>query len=120
MIDWVRKTAAGLGWPDKLVHFEHFSAPQAGGRFTVQLAVSGGSLEVSERQSFLEALEAAGLNPPYLCRGGACGQCETRVIACDGVLDHRDHWLSEADQRSGEKIMPCVSRVIGQSITIDR
>lgn len=120
MIDWVRKTAAGLGWPDKFVHFEHFSAPQSGTRFTVQLGISGGSIEVGERQSFLEALEAAGLNPPYLCRGGACGQCETQVMACDGVLDHRDHWLSEADQLSGKKIMPCVSRVRGQSITIDR
>lgn len=120
MIDWVRTTAAQLGWPDKFVHFEHFSAPQRGSRFTVELAASGRSIEVSERQSFLEALEAAGVDPPYLCRGGACGQCETQVLACDGTIVHRDHWLGEDDHRSGQKIMPCVSRVEGRSITIDR
>ena len=120
MIAWVRTTAAQLGWPSEFVHFEHFSAPQPGKPFTVELATSGRSIEVSVRQSFLEALEAAGVNPPYLCRGGACGQCETRVLACDGVIVHRDHWLSEEEHQSGQKIMPCVSRVDGRSITIAR
>jgi ferredoxin-NADP reductase len=120
MIDWVRKTAASLGWPDKVVHFEHFSAPQAGAPFDVHLARSGRSIRVSERQSFLEALEAAQLDPPYLCRGGACGQCEAQVLACDGTLEHRDHWLSDEEHASGQKIMPCVSRIRGRSITIDR
>ena len=27
----------------------------------------------------------------YLCRGGACGQCETNVHKCDGTILHRDH-----------------------------
>jgi dimethylamine monooxygenase subunit B len=68
----------------------------------------------------LEAMEGAGVDAPYMCRGGACGQCETNVIACDGTILHRDHWLTPEEQASGQKIMPCVSRFEGKSLTIER
>ncbi len=73
-----------LGWPDETVHFEHFAAPEPGLPFDVTLALSGKTIRVGEQQSLLEAIEAAGVDPPYLCRGGVCGQCETNVISCDG------------------------------------
>jgi ferredoxin len=41
---------------------------------------------VGEHQSILEAIEEAGVDAPYMCRGGACGQCETGVVSCDGSL----------------------------------
>ena len=93
MIDWARERAAALGWPAETVHFEHFAAPQPGLPFDVTLAVSGKTIRVGEQQSLLEAIEAAGVDPPYLCRGGVCGQCETNVISCDGKFLHNDHWL---------------------------
>ncbi|MGB3391154.1 MAG: PDR/VanB family oxidoreductase [Pseudaminobacter sp.] len=120
MIKWVRATAAEAGWPDETVHFEHFAAPQPGKPFDVRLAVSGVDIRVGEHESLLEAIEAAGLNPPYLCRGGVCGQCETNVISHDGKFLHNDHWLSEEDHRSGCKIMPCVSRFEGKLLTLER
>ena len=67
----------------------------------------------------LEAIESAGVDAPYLCRGGACGQCETRVIACDGTLLHNDHYLTEAEKASGAKVMPCVSRFEGKELVLD-
>jgi dimethylamine monooxygenase subunit B len=120
MIKWVRATAAAAGWPDETVHFEHFAAPQPGKPFDVTLAVSGLDIHVGENESLLEAIEAAGVNPPYLCRGGVCGQCETNVISHDGKFLHNDHWLSEDDHRSGCKIMPCVSRFEGKSLVLER
>ncbi len=120
MIDWVRDTARGLGWPDATVHHEEFLAPQPGKPFEVTLARSGRTLTVGENQSFLEALEAAGLEPPYLCRGGACGQCETDVLSHEGTFLHRDHWLTDEEKAGGRKIMPCVSRFEGPSLVIDR
>jgi ferredoxin-NADP reductase len=120
MIDWVRKTAAQAGWPAETVHFEHFAAPQPGKPFDVTLTVSGIGIRVGEHESLLEAIEAAGLDPPYLCRGGVCGQCETNVISYDGKFLHNDHWLSEEDRRSGCKIMPCVSRFEGKSLVLER
>lgn len=120
MIDWVRGKAADLGWPAEAVHYEEFLAPQSGKPFEVKLALSGKTIQVGEHQSLLEAIEAAGVDAPYLCRGGACGQCETQVIGYDGKFIHRDHWLDDAEKASGAKIMPCVSRFEGKTLVLDR
>jgi ferredoxin len=56
-------------------------------------------IQVAVHESLLEAIERAGVDAPYLCRGGACGQCETDVIGYDGAFIHRDHWLDAADHR---------------------
>ncbi|MFK5998957.1 MAG: PDR/VanB family oxidoreductase [Rhodobacterales bacterium] len=120
MINWVLGKAKELGWPKEAVHYEEFLAPQSGKRFTVTLARSGKVIKVGEHQSLLEAIEAAGVDAPYLCRGGACGQCETDVISHDGNFIHRDHWLEDDEKASGKKIMPCVSRFEGNSLILDR
>lgn len=120
MLNWVRATARDAGWPDASVHFEEFLAPGSGQPFTAELARSGKTVTVGTHQSLLEAIEAAGVDAPYLCRGGACGQCETNVIRCDGTILHRDHWLSPEEQAEGTKIMPCVSRFEGKTLVLDR
>lgn len=120
MIDWVLGTASAMGWPKLALHHEEFLAPGTGKPFTVELAASGRTITVGTAQSLLEAIEAAGVDAPYLCRGGACGQCETNVIRCDGRLIHRDHWLTADEHASGAKIMPCVSRFEGTTLVIDR
>jgi len=119
MIDWVLKSAHGAGWPDENVHSERFLAPPAGTPFTVELKRSGAKISVGPAQSILEAIEAAGFDPPCLCRGGACGQCETAVIASEGPLQHNDHFLSESERSSGQKIMICVSRVNHGTLVLD-
>ena len=118
MIDWVHKTAAAAGWPDANVHSEEFTAPQPGKEFQVRLCRSEKTITVGENESLLEAMEREGVDAPFLCRGGACGQCETNVVSSDGEFIHRDHWLEPDEQ--GNKIMPCVSRFIGKSLEIDR
>lgn len=120
MLNWVRKSAEVAGWPAQAVHFEEFLAPGSGQVFTAELARSGIKVTVGTHQSLLEAIEAAGVDAPYMCRGGACGQCETAVIACDGKVLHRDHWLSPQEQAEGAKIMPCVSRFEGKTLVLDR
>ena len=65
---------------------------------------------VSGDMSMLEAMEEAGAEPPFLCRGGACGRCELEVVSCDGVIMHNDHYLSDHEKSEGRSIMPCVSR----------
>ena len=119
MVEDFHKTARDMGWPDTHVHSERFLAPPPGETFSVKLARSGREVAVAGDQSMLEALEAAGAEPPFLCRGGACGQCETSVVACDSTLQHNDLFLSQAERNSGRKIMPCVSRIAGGCITID-
>ncbi|RWJ96288.1 oxidoreductase [Mesorhizobium sp. M1C.F.Ca.ET.193.01.1.1] len=120
MIAWVRKTATALGWPREAVHHEEFLAPASGKPFEVMLARSNKTIQVGEHQSLLEAIEAAGVEAPYLCRGGACGQCETDVLEYEGTFLHKDHWLTPAQCAGGTKIMPCVSRFEGKTLVLDR
>ncbi|MFZ1345934.1 MAG: PDR/VanB family oxidoreductase, partial [Tabrizicola sp.] len=120
MIGWVLSTAESMGWPKQALHSEEFIAPGTGLPFTVELAASGKTITVGPTQSLLEAIEAAGVDAPYLCRGGACGQCETTVHKCDGTILHRDHWLTPEEHASNQKIMPCVSRFEGKTLVIDR
>jgi dimethylamine monooxygenase subunit B len=120
MIAWVRKSAEAAGWPRATIHDEEFLAPPVGKPFRVELAASGKSFTVGANQSLLEAIEVAGVEAPYLCRGGACGVCETDVLGCDGHILHNDHWLTDEQKASGTKIMPCVSRFEGRSLVLDR
>ena len=120
MIDWVRGKAADMGWPREAIHYEEFLAPQPGKPFEVKLSVSNKVIQVGESESLLEAIERAGVDAPYLCRGGACGMCETSVIDYSGNFIHRDHWLEDDEHASGEKIMPCVSRFEEKTLVLDR
>ena len=120
MIDWVVGEASNLGWPVDAIHYEGFLAPQPGKPFQVKLSASDKVVNVGESESLLEAIEREGVDAPYLCRGGACGQCETSVIESDGEFIHRDHWLEDEDKISGKKIMPCVSRFDGKTLVLDR
>jgi ferredoxin-NADP reductase len=119
MIEAVTDTATKLGWPAAHIHFEHFLSPPVGEAFSVHLAKAGIDIAVGPEQSLLEAIEASGTPVNCLCRGGACGQCQTTVVACDGEIAHNDHWLDE-DQRASKKlIMPCVSRFRGERLELD-
>ena len=113
------ETARSLGWPENHIHSEQFLAPPSGEPFTVKLAKSNIEVHVPAEMSMLEAIEAAGVDAPYSCRGGACGRCELEVIRADGELVHQDHYLSEVDKAAGKKIMPCVSRAKCQSLEIN-
>jgi len=119
MIKSVLQIAKEAGWASQHLHAEHFTAPRGGLPFDVALKRSARTIRVKEDESILQALEAAGLEPPYLCRGGACGQCETAVLSCDGTLEHRDHYLTDEERQAGGKIMICVSRIKGSRLELD-
>jgi len=108
-----------LGWPDSHLHSEQFLAPSGGEPFDVKLALSGLTFSVPSDLSLLEAIEQQGVDAPYLCRGGACGQCELEVLGADAELIHHDLYLSADERASGTKIMPCVSRLKGGCLTLN-
>lgn len=119
MIDDVLRLAREAGWPEQHLHAEHFSSPRGGEPFDVELTQSKKTVRVNEDQSILQALESAGLEPAYLCRGGACGQCESGVASCDGNILHYDHYLTDEEKQAGRKIMICVSRIKGPRIALE-
>lgn len=113
------QAARDAGWPDQALHAERFEAPPPGDPFTVTLARTGTEVRVGRDQSLLEALEAAGIAAPCLCRGGACGECATRVIEARGTILHNDHFLSPAERAAGDRIMTCMSRFTGDRLVLD-
>ena len=117
-MELVLAAARAQGWPCSKLHSESFGGAHAGGApFVAVLKRSGVEIHVPEDQTLLEAIEAAGVEPPSLCRGGACGQCMTEVL--EGEPEHRDHYLSAEEHAAGRAMMICVSRAKGERIVLD-
>lgn len=89
----------------------------ADGAFDLKLARSGVTLTVPPQKSILDVLIEAGIAVQYSCCDGVCGTCETRVL--EGIPDHRDSVLLGDDARATDRIMVCVSRCAGASLTLD-
>lgn len=119
LIDGALGAAREAGWPEQNLHCEHFAAMPSGVPFVLKLARSGRTISVGARETMLEALEAAGLSPDYLCRGGACGQCETSVATCDGTISHHDHYLTSDQKAANRSVIICVSRFEGRELALD-
>jgi len=60
-------------------------------------------------------MRAHGLDVPSSCESGTCGTCRTRLL--EGVADHRDLVLSDAEQ--ADSIMVCVSRARTPELVLD-
>jgi ferredoxin len=90
-----------------------------GDAFDVFLARAKLKVHVAPDQSLMESIEAAGVEVPYLCRGGVCGFCQTRVLELDGELLHNDHFLSDRERAGAKTIMPCVSRARCKHLVLD-
>jgi ferredoxin-NADP reductase len=119
LIQKALESARQWGWPESHLHWEQFSAPPVGEAFDVHLAKAALDVHVAPDQSLLESLEAAGVEVPYLCRGGVCGFCRTSVLELEGEILHNDHFLSDEEKASGKAIMPCVSRARCKRLVLD-
>ncbi|MGD9951988.1 MAG: 2Fe-2S iron-sulfur cluster-binding protein [Burkholderiales bacterium] len=112
--------AATLDLPRERVHVEYFSAkeaPAVEGGFTVVLAKSGRELPVAPGKTILDTLRDAGLDMRFSCTEGVCGTCETRVI--EGVPDHRDRILTDAERAANRKMMICCSGSKSDRLVLD-
>lgn len=106
--------------PNEQVHFEQFSASTPAaveGGFTVELAKSGLSIEVASGETILDALVREGIASNYSCREGICGSCETAVL--EGMPDHRDAILTDAERADGRTMMICCSGSLGKKLVLD-
>ena len=118
LMDDVLARASELGWPESRLHSERFGGDvlDPGEPFELVLTRSGTTLSVPSGVSMLEALEAAGIDVPNLCRQGVCGECRVPVSA--GRPLHRDLFLSDDEKSFGDAVMPCVSRANGPCLEV--
>ncbi len=87
--------------------------------FEVELRRSGVTVSVPADASILEALLASGHPARFYCGRGECGTCPLPVIAADGPIEHRDHFLSPEDKASNARLCICVSRLKGTRLVLD-
>ncbi|MFC3456538.1 PDR/VanB family oxidoreductase [Amycolatopsis speibonae] len=85
--------------------------------FTVRIASTGAELMVPADRSIVEVLIEAGVDVLTSCEEGTCGTCETAVLS--GDPDHRDSVLTEEEQATGDRMLPCVSRSRTPELLLD-
>lgn len=114
--------------PRVLLRTEHFSGPiyetglPGGGsdvapEFEVELRRTGVVFTVESHVTLLERILEVIPSFPYSCEEGYCGTCEAPVL--EGIPDHRDTCLSDAERHSGRSVMVCVSRSKTPRLTLD-
>ncbi|QPF87289.1 oxidoreductase [Bradyrhizobium genosp. L] len=120
MIESAIALAKQLNWPQGRLHFEIFTAPEeksGDGSFEVELKSSGRIYEIPAGKTILDVLIEAGEDPIHDCKRGDCGICQTAVI--DGIPDHRDYILSDAEKASNKVMQICVSRAKTKKLVLD-
>jgi ferredoxin-NADP reductase/phenylpropionate dioxygenase-like ring-hydroxylating dioxygenase large terminal subunit len=120
MLDAARQIASQEGWPDSAVHFEYFKNTRVidtSATFEVALARSCITVTIPPGKSILEVMRENGIEIASSCEQGACGTCAATVL--EGEPIHQDVYLTDAERRSGTKIMTCVSRAKSARLVLD-
>lgn len=107
-------------WSEKTLHWEYFSGnpvADSTGSFAIKIASSGQIIQVADGQTVIAALCANGIEVPTSCEKGVCGTCLTRVI--EGVPDHKDLFLTPAEQAANDQFLPCCSRAKSAVLVLD-
>lgn len=120
MLGAFRTGAQAAGIASERVHFEYFTSEVENateGGFTIVLDKTGNEIVVEAGQTILRALTEHGINVPYSCEEGICGACETRVI--EGMPDHRDMILSDAERLESKTMMICCSGSKSPRLVLD-
>ena len=114
LLDAAKRAWAQSGRPTSRLRFESFGssgryAPEA---FRVLVPRLGLEAVVPPDGSLLDALERCGAEVMYDCRRGECGLCTVQVLGLEGVIDHRDVFLSDEQRAEGGRMQACVSRAV--------
>jgi vanillate O-demethylase ferredoxin subunit len=119
MIDAVRAKAEEAEIPQSRIHFELFeAASSAAGDTAFEVQIKDGTVfTIPVGQTIIDVLEENDVDVMYDCQRGDCGICQCDVL--DGVPDHRDVVLSEAERASGEVMQICVSRAKSARLVLD-
>ncbi len=75
---------------------------------TVRFGRSNVTVEVTPALTLLEAAEDAGVEIPFDCRSGVCGQCKTRLVSGRVRMDAED--ALDAKVRAAGLVLACQAR----------
>ena len=121
MIDRVKTESAERGRDPAKLRYELFTPPLADPEgdtaFQVELKSTGQVFDIPPGKSIIEVLESGGVDLLYDCQRGDCGVCQTAVL--QGLPDHRDAVLSDAERASNKLMQICVSRAKSPRLVLD-
>ena len=120
MIDTARTAAEAARIPADHIHVELFSTPSASTAdqpFEVEIQDTGQVFIIPPGQTIISVLNAAGIDLIYDCQRGDCGICQVDVI--DGIPDHRDVVLTDAEKAKNDVMQICVSRSKSPRLVLD-
>ena len=113
MMTAMRQLLVGMGIPDAEVHQEAFISPPAPkegepepvdevpeGVRNLEFSRAGKSVKLTNGLTVLEAAEECGIDIPFECRSGICGQCKTKLISGRVAMEVQDA-LTSADRSKG-------------------
>ncbi|HSK05509.1 MAG TPA: 2Fe-2S iron-sulfur cluster binding domain-containing protein [Kofleriaceae bacterium] len=72
---------------------------------------AGKTADLPAGLTVLRAAEEAGVDIPFECRSGICGQCKTRLVSGRVAMENQDA-LTPADRSRG-LILACQARAAG-------
>ena len=121
MMTAMRKILVDIGVPDGEVLQEAFISPKQGAEASqdgVELVEPGaGAIQFKNGArvdapglTVLEAAEECGVNIPFECRSGICGQCKTKLVAGRVTMEVQDA-LTPADRAKG-LVLACQARPV--------
>ena len=135
MMTAMRKLLGELGVPEAAVKTEAFVSPAVaeapapgaaaaageapaldGEMASIRFARSERVFELPASMTVLETAEAAGVEIPFECRSGICGQCKTRLLDGRVTMESEDA-LSAAEKARG-LILACQAHPQGR-VTVD-
>ena len=121
MIDAARSAAEAAGIRNDRIHVELFATPDAAPAgdqpFEVEIKDTGQVFTIPPGQTIISVLNAAGVDLIYDCLRGDCGICQVDVI--DGIPDHRDVVLTDAEKAKNDVMQICVSRAKSARLVLD-
>jgi vanillate O-demethylase ferredoxin subunit len=114
-------SARANGWHEDHLHKEYFAATPVDATgdesFVMKIASTGQEISVPEGKSAVAVLHDHGFDVPISCEMGFCGTCLTRVL--EGTPDHRDTYLTDAEQAANDQFLPCCSRAKTPLLVVD-
>ena len=125
-IDFICAQARAAGVDESRIHFERFAldedqrpaAPAEGDvAFQVRLASTGEVFDIPADETVTSALDRQGVFIPVSCEEGICGTCLTGIQ--EGIPDHRDSYLTDAEHAANDQFTPCYSRARTAVLVLD-
>jgi glycine betaine catabolism B len=132
MMEAVTALLLALGVPTDHIHTEAFASSSALEKLnaqtkvqaigasavqaTIHFAKSGRDTVAPPQQTVLEAAEEVGVDVPFECRSGICGQCKVRLARGRVVMDAEEA-LTASEKKAG-LILACQSHAI-EDLVVD-